>query len=188
MTESLLPPNATDQEIALSMATGRISAIPVPTRDMWNPDTCPSDKLAWLAWAFGVDEWSDAWAIENKRATIRDAVLVQSRKGSVWSVIRAIENAGYGVVTLTEGLFGNIRDGTFRRNGAIKHGGSSKWATYRVRIDRPISNEQAAKVRRILAVTAPARCSMQEFIYTQAAHLHNGKITARNGTYNRGIA
>lgn len=184
---TLLPPNASTQERALEGATARVGAVPAPIRELWNPDTCPTDLLTYLAWAFGVDEWDAGWSEEAKRNTIRDSVLVQSRKGSVWSVRRVLANAGYGTVVLVEGLNVILRNGSITRNGFNNHGNPTNWATYRAVLDRPISNVQAAQVRRILNVTAPARCKLLEFVFTQANNLHNGAIT-RNGAFNRGTA
>ena len=53
---SLLPHNASPQERAIEAATARLADVPVPLRDLWNPETCPAELLPWLAWAFGVDE------------------------------------------------------------------------------------------------------------------------------------
>ena len=183
----LLPPNATAQERALSMAAGRLSAVPVPIRDLWNPDTCPPGLLAWLAWAFGVDEWSSDWSEESKRATIRDAVAVQSRKGTVWSIRRVLANAGYGTATLYEGLSNNTYNGASTYNGLITYGDPSEWASYRAFLDRPMSNAQAAQVRRLLLTTAPARCQLVELDYTEVTNTYNGAIRY-DGAYNHGTA
>lgn len=187
MSDTLLPANATPQERALEGATARVRDVPVPIRELWNADTCPADKLGFLAWAFGVDEWDPAWTEEAKRATIRDAVMVQSRKGSVWSIRRVLANAGYGEAELIEGLFGQRYDGTFNHDGSHKYGSFTDWATYRAVLERPISNKQAAQVRRILEITAPARCQLLEFVFTLATALYNGVIYY-NGEYNHGTA
>lgn len=164
----LLPPNATPQERALDYATARVGAVKVPIRDAWNPDTCPAEMLTWLAWAFGVDEWSADWSDETKRDVIRNAVMVQRRKGSIWSIKRAISAAGYGDATLVEGTGGH-------------------WAKYNFTLPRPISNAQAAQVRRILDATAPARCWLYQLNFTAASNLYNNTIRY-DGTYNHGTA
>jgi len=84
----LLPPNATAQERALSIATGRDVATPV--RDVWDPDTCPSALLAWLAWAFSVDEWDTAWTDAQKREVIKSAASVHRYKGTIGAVQEAL--------------------------------------------------------------------------------------------------
>lgn len=187
MIDTLLPPNATDQERALDQSTGRITDVPVPIRQLWNPATCPADKLAWLAWSFGVDEWSEDWSEESKRATIRDAVSVQSRKGTVWSIRRVLANAGYGAAELEEGYEGQRYNGAHDYDGALLYGDPTDWATYRAILERPITNQQAAQVRRILEITAPARCSLKEFVYVTASNIYNGVIF-HDGTYNYGTA
>lgn len=169
------------------LATARVGAVPVPIRELWNADTCPADKLAFLAWAFGVDEWDANWSDEAKRATIRDAVLVQSRKGSVWSIRRVLANAGYGEAQLLEGYAGNIYDGEHDHDGGTMYGDVLDWATYRAILERPITNQQAAQVRRMLNNTAPARCRLLEFVYVTASNIYNGAIFY-DGTYNHGTA
>lgn len=184
---SLLPLNASSQERAMALSTARVGAVPVGITALWNPDTCPTGLLAYLAWAFSVDEWDSAWPEEFQRQTIREAMSVQSRKGTVWSVKRVLANAGLGNVTLVEGLGSVRRDGSQKRNGFIEHGDPTQWATYRAVLDRPMTNAQAAQVRRMLQATAPARCKLLEFVFVQANNIHNGAIS-RNGAYNRGTA
>lgn len=187
MTDTLLPPNATTQERALDSATARIGEVPAPLRDVWNPDTCPASMLPWLAWAFGVDEWDAGWPEEAKRNTIRDAVMIQRRKGSVWSIKRAIANAGYGDSMLIEGNSNNFHNGAFTHNGLKTYGDPTEWARYRFILTRPISNAQAAQVRRILDTVAPARCHLIEMIFTEASNLYDGAISY-NGAFNHGVA
>lgn len=87
----LLPPNATTQERALSETTARIADVPVVVREMWNPDACPAGLLAWLAWAFSVDEWDAAWTDAQKRETIKSAVAVHRYKGTIGAVREALK-------------------------------------------------------------------------------------------------
>lgn len=187
MTSHLLPPNATAQERALSESVARLSSVPVPIRETWNPDTCPTELLSWLAWAFGCDEWSPEWSEDSKRQTIRDAVLVQQRKGSVWSVRRVLQNAGYGDAEIKEGIFGAVHDAEISYDGFTTYGNPEDWAKYRVILERPITNAQAEQVRRILKSTAPARCHLVQLIFTQVTYLHNAVISY-DGTYNYGTA
>lgn len=184
---TLLPPSATSQEVDIDLATSRISDIPVPIRDLWNDETCPTEFLPWLAWSWGVDEWSESWSDESKRATIRDALMVQKRKGSVWSIRRVMSNAGYGNVEIVEGLYSNLYNGAADYNGFITYGDPSQWATYRIVLERPISNAQAAQVRRILETTAPARSKLMEFVFVEASNLYNDTIKY-DGAYNYGTA
>lgn len=91
----LLPPNATNQERALSLATGR--AVPVPIRTLWSPQACPEGILPWLAWALSVDDWDAAWTIERKRAAVAESVEIHRHKGTIGALRRALEQLGYEV-------------------------------------------------------------------------------------------
>ncbi|GFM38322.1 phage tail protein I [Desulfovibrio psychrotolerans] len=92
---SLLPISATPQENATALAIARLSDVPVPVRDVWNPDTCPEDLLPWLAWAFSVDMWDDAWTTDQKRAAIKASVEIHRHKGTPWAVSYALGVLGY---------------------------------------------------------------------------------------------
>jgi phage tail P2-like protein len=182
----LLPINASQAETALARAVARVSDVPLPLRDIWNAETCPADMLDLLAWSYSVDEWDAGWSDDAKRATIRDSLLVQRRKGSVWSVRRALTNAGYPDAVIDESRFAIRYDGLRRYDGQQNYQPADlQWATYRVTIPVPISISQSHQVRRILESVAPARCQLIEFVFIQAANLYDGKINF-NGTFSYG--
>lgn len=91
----LLPYNATEQERALAETTSSISDVPVVVREVWNPDTCPSNVLPWLAWAFSVDDWDTNWTDEQKRRVIKESVYSQRIKGTIGAVTRQLAALGY---------------------------------------------------------------------------------------------
>ncbi|MCO7228747.1 phage tail protein I [Halomonas sp. CnH100-B] len=95
--QSLLPPNATPLERSTAEITVRITDIPTPLRELWNPDTCPAPLLPWLAWSLGVAAWKPYWSEAIKRQRIRQAVDIHRRRGSVQSVRRVVESFGAGV-------------------------------------------------------------------------------------------
>lgn len=96
----LLPYNATDQERALEETTARISDVSVIVREVWNPDTCPSNVLPWLAWAFSVDDWDTNWTDEQKRQVIKQSVYSQRIKGTIGAVTRQLAALGYQIQIL----------------------------------------------------------------------------------------
>lgn len=96
----LLPSNATDQERALAETTSRISDVPVVVREVWNPDTCPSNILPWLAWAFSVDDWDTNWTDKQKRQVIKESVYSQRIKGTIGAVTRQLAALGYEIKIL----------------------------------------------------------------------------------------
>ena len=79
---SLLPPNASSAERSLEASTARVADVPVPIRDLWNPDTCPTHLLPWLAWGLSIDIWDSSWSETQKRTAIADAIPMQRRKGT----------------------------------------------------------------------------------------------------------
>lgn len=97
MSNSLLPPNATPLERSTAEATARISDVPTPLRDLWNPDTCPAKLLPWLAWSLGVAAWKPYWSEQIKRQRIRQSVEIHRRRGTAQSVRRVVESFGAGV-------------------------------------------------------------------------------------------
>lgn len=86
----LLPSNATAPERALSLAIARQGDVPIRVREMWSADSCPENLLAWLAWAFGVDEWDTGWTDIQKRAVIKRSVEVHRHKGTIGAVRDAL--------------------------------------------------------------------------------------------------
>ncbi|MGF0334525.1 phage tail protein I [Ectopseudomonas toyotomiensis] len=95
MAARLLPGNAHELERLAGEALAQIERVPVPLRDLWNPDTCPVSLLPYLAWAFSVDRWSPAWPESAKRAAIRSAYFIHLRKGTIGALRRVVEPLGY---------------------------------------------------------------------------------------------
>lgn len=95
MAARLLPANATELERLAAEALAQIDRVPVPLRQLWNPDTCPVEMLPYLAWAFSVDRWSQAWPESAKRAAIRAAYFIHAHKGTIGAMRRVVEPLGY---------------------------------------------------------------------------------------------
>lgn len=91
---SLLPNNATPQEVALDLATARIGNVDVPIRTLWDPENCPADILPWLAWALSIDVWDNSAPVAVKREIVRQSLEVHRRKGTVGAVKRALAATG----------------------------------------------------------------------------------------------
>ena len=96
--KTLLPPNATPQERALEIAPAiGLTDISNPFYTLWDPRTCPSHILPWLAWAFSVDDWRSDWPDEIKRKTIMASATIHRLKGTIGAVRRALETLGYAI-------------------------------------------------------------------------------------------
>lgn len=91
----LLPSNATQLERLAAQAMAEIQRVPIPLRTLCDPDTCPTNLLPYLAWAFSVDRWDSAWPEPAKRAAIRAAYFIHSRKGTIGALRRVVEPLGY---------------------------------------------------------------------------------------------
>ena len=95
MVAHLLPGNATELERVAAQALAQIERVPLPLRDLWNPDACPVALLPYLAWAFSVDRWSQSWPESAKRNSIKAAYFIHSRKGTIGALRRVVEPLGY---------------------------------------------------------------------------------------------
>ncbi|MNR98998.1 Phage tail protein [compost metagenome] len=93
----LLPPSSTPLERALADTAGKVSTVPTPARDLWNPDTCPVELLPWLAWAFSLDDWDVTWTEAQQRAAVKASYSVHRYKGTIGSVKDALQALGLGV-------------------------------------------------------------------------------------------
>ncbi|WLI48073.1 phage tail protein I [Pseudomonas beijingensis] len=91
----LLPSNSTPLERQAAQALAQIQRVPIPLRTLYNPDLCPLPLLPYLAWAFSVDRWDSKWTEVAKRAAIRSAYYIHSRKGTIGSLRRVVEPLGY---------------------------------------------------------------------------------------------
>lgn len=96
MTErSLLSNTSTRLERLAAQALAEIQRVPVPLRQLYDPDACPVELLPYLAWTFSVDRWDTAWPEAAKRAAIRSAYFIHQRKGTIGALRRVIEPLGY---------------------------------------------------------------------------------------------
>lgn len=86
---SLLPPNSTTQERAIEGASARMADVPAHLRKLWNPDTCPENLLAWLAWAFSVEFGTD-WSEAQKRNAIKQSIVVRRHMGTVGAIRKTL--------------------------------------------------------------------------------------------------
>lgn len=91
----LLPSTSTPLECQAAQALAQIQRVPIPLRTLYNPDLCPLSLLPYLAWTFSVDRWDSKWPEAAKRAAIRGAYYIHSRKGTIGSLRRVVEPLGY---------------------------------------------------------------------------------------------
>ncbi|HDZ0830693.1 TPA: phage tail protein I [Klebsiella pneumoniae] len=147
MSSSLLPPGSSALERRLAQACSGISDLNVPLRDLWNPWRCPVKFLPYLAWAFSVDRWEEAWSETAKRQAVSDAFWIHQRKGTVATVRRVIEDMGYSM-TIKE--WWEVADpaGTFRLEVDLN--------------DIGITESMIKELERIIECTKPASRHVSE--------------------------
>jgi len=122
---SLLPPTAAPLERNIEQsATGAMEHLPVPIRDLWNPDTCPAHLLPWLAWALDVAQWQSDWSEAVQRAAIKASWGVHNHMGTAGGLRLALESLGYSQVHITE-YVNLFHRGSFAHNGSRTHVGTS---------------------------------------------------------------
>ncbi|MNZ02354.1 Phage tail protein [compost metagenome] len=185
-TRDLLPPSATRLE-HLTAATLANRLTPEQITSARFADTCPAALLPWLAWARSVDWWELAESEDQQRALISASFRLHRRKGTPWAIKEALNVLGFGDSTIIERATGRRYDGTLSYNGNEPHGDPTRWAVYRVILTRPVTTEQANRIKRLLAEMAPARCHLSALDYTRAPVTYNGAATY-NGNYNHGAS
>lgn len=91
----LLPLGSSDLEKKAAECLCEAVSNQIPIPELINPDKCPVNLLPYLAWAFSVDRWEDAWSESFKRQTIKHAFYIHKKKGTVGAVRRIVESLGY---------------------------------------------------------------------------------------------
>ena len=94
---SLLPQHSTDTERAIEAALRAILPPEPRFADAWSAEDCPEALLPYLAAALSVDAWDPAWPEARRRETIRRAVPIHRRKGTLGSLEAALAPLGLDV-------------------------------------------------------------------------------------------
>ena len=90
-TNTLLPPNATELELAIEATVAeRLAELGAPNKTVTNPNTCSANILPWLAWEEHVDRWDDNWLEETRRDLIASSLLIHKHKGTLGSLKQAL--------------------------------------------------------------------------------------------------
>ncbi|WP_034911899.1 phage tail protein I [Erwinia sp. 9145] len=111
--DRLLPVGSSTLEVAAAGAAANIMRVPVPLRQLWNPATCPTALLPWLAWALSVDRWDEAWPEATKRSVIAASFFVHQHKGTLSALRRVVEPLGF-LIQIQEWWQLDEEPGTFR--------------------------------------------------------------------------
>lgn len=93
MSSRLLPSNSTPLERVL--ADVQVNDLPVPLRELMDPQRCPVALLPYLAWAWSVDRWDPQWQESVKRNAVAAAFRIHQHKGTIAALRRVVEPLGY---------------------------------------------------------------------------------------------
>ncbi|MEH0832322.1 phage tail protein I [Pectobacterium cacticida] len=137
----LLPVGSSALEVAAAAACAEITRVPVPLRQLWNPDTCPAHLLPYLAWAFSVDRWDEAWPENVKRQVIRDAFFIHRHKGTIGALRHVVEPFGY-LIRIIEWWQNDGTPGTFRLDIGVQDSGITEETFYE--LERLITDAKPA--------------------------------------------
>ncbi|MBD9579540.1 phage tail protein I [Pseudomonas sp. BGr12] len=140
MSSRLLPINSTSLERVL--ADVQAADLPVPLRELMDPQRCPVALLPYLAWAWSVDRWDPAWNEAVKRKAVAAAFRIHQHKGTIAALRRVIEPLGY-LIEITEWWQGSPmgEPGTFRLRIGV--------------LDSGISEEMYQEVERLIEDAKP---------------------------------
>ena len=58
-------------------------------------DNVHESFLPWLAWQWRAEFWGDDWSIEQRRAVVKEALLMFRYKGTPWAVLRSLDLNGF---------------------------------------------------------------------------------------------
>ncbi|MBB1525684.1 MULTISPECIES: phage tail protein I [Pectobacterium] len=122
MNNSLLPVGSSELEIAAAKACAELSRTPIPLHQLCDPDSCPSNLLPYLAWAFSVDRWDEKWPEVIKRQAIKDAYFIHRHKGTIGALRRVVEPFGY-LIRIIEWWQNGEAPGTFRLDIGVQDSG-----------------------------------------------------------------
>ena len=185
--QRLLPPNRTALESALAGASP-LELDTAGLRHLWTALLCLAPALPWLSWTLSVEAWHEAKSDDARRALILNSIEIHRRKGTPWAIRLLIRSLGFGEVTIIERVGGLTYNGSATYNGEYPHATlSSTWATYKVVLQRPITNAQAERLRKLLPSVAPQRCHLVGLRYASVANSYNG-ATRYDGNFNHGSA
>lgn len=180
MVKTLLPHNASTFERNLEQATGPELLRPAPLREIWSPESCPSELLPWLAHAFSVDAWDPEWPVAVKREVIRQSVAVHRVKGTRGALLKALEAAGFRI-DLIEGWEEGGAAHTFRLDafGAdVFAAGLAIDAKLRDRLDRLVEAVKPVRSHYSMRIGQSVKTPLFARAGTSASQIVKDKIDA----------
>ena len=153
---------------------------------LYNPILCPENLLPYLAAFLSVDVDIARLTETQKRDAIAASFSIHQKKGTVGSIIEAVESLGY---TLTEE---NIIEGQRSNNNIIRNIRGS-WAQFTIKINDTIPTVLAKEIFRLVQKTAPLSRRLVQVDFQSTPLFYDGRINSEgqwtlfnDGTYTHG--
>jgi phage tail P2-like protein len=96
--EHILPPATTVYNRVLASEVQRLLDLEIPSKELWNPWTCPEAFLPYLAVAMSVDIWNPDWPVTRKRSVIAQSFQLHALKGTEEGIRRHLDLLGVALV------------------------------------------------------------------------------------------
>lgn len=166
-------------DLSKRVETLDISQIMTTLVDLLGDEVLPLLAEKWSVTGYDGEILADS--DDSKRALIKAAVDLHRHKGTPYSIREVLRKLGFGEIEIDEGLRARAYDHSF----VAQIRPEERWAYYAIRLSRPITNEQAANIRKTLRNFAPARCTLAVLDYKAVPIRYNNKVRY-NGQYNHG--
>ncbi|HEH9706184.1 TPA: phage tail protein [Pasteurella multocida] len=166
-------------DLSLRIAELDVSQIMTTLVDLLGDEFIPLLAEKWSV--TGVDGLLVADSQSSKRALIQVAVELHRHKGTPWAIREVLRKLGFGEIDIDEGLKARVYEHSVVANIPELY----RWAYYGIRLSRPITNEQALNIRKVLRSFAPARCQLAVLDYKSAPIRYNNKARY-DSSYNHG--
>lgn len=152
--------------------------MPLALGRLYNLDAVPASALDSLAAQFdlmGLQGWSLATTDAERKALLREAIMLHRRRGTPWSIKRALALVGWPGLELAEGLGDMPFDGGITYNGAETFSSTSRWAEFRAHQplpDREVSTAELTMVRATIEAWKPLRCHLESIQFQVVIQTH----------------
>ena len=193
MSDTLIPASGSRLQHDLArLSQQEAAALDIDTiRRSRHPQTCDAHWLPWLAWerSIGDEEgWAFAESEQVKRNLIASYIVLHQHKGTLSVIRQLFRDLRLGEIDIIERVAKLRWNGEAVFDGKHLFGGApGDWAKYAIVCKRPVTNEQAEILKKILESIAPKRCELVYIDYRDNALFWNGEIMF-DGTYNFGAA
>jgi hypothetical protein len=170
---ALLPPPLQDARgLAFLQLCEAASAVDLAqTRISWF-DLAPSAALPALAVQAGLSTdpgWLLATSDGERRALLQESLGLAKRRGTPWSIQRALALSGWPGLRFEERLPPRTLDGTWILDGIVGLDQLANWARFRVvqpLPDKPVTPEALALIVRVIEAWKPLRCHLEGIAFT----------------------